>query len=365
MPRKGGKDRGLFERPPSSGVWWICYKGTDGKLHREKVGSKSAARDLYHKRVEQTRLQVKLGPLNRRQPTVGDLIDRYREELRTDKKPKSIREDVRHADYWRKAFGIRVAEEVQPGDIEAWKARRLEKVKAATVNRSLAFLKHLYYLAIRDGLLAVNPLGNKKVKMMREAPPPDRILQHDEEHRLKAKLLRLEWLAVVLALQTGMRQSEQLGLRRHDVDLRKRLVCLGDPKSREREYVRLNPVAFAAMKELLDSHQSEWVFPARRGSDHMTGSALYQRFADACEKTGIKGVKWHTLRHTFISRLAMLGVSILVVKELARHRSLTMTLRYAHLAPGHADEALKSLADQYPADLELSSTDSSTENDSP
>ena len=55
MARRGGKDRGLFERPADSGVWWIHYHDTDGRKHREKVGPKGLARKLYAKRKTEVR----------------------------------------------------------------------------------------------------------------------------------------------------------------------------------------------------------------------------------------------------------------------------------------------------------------------
>jgi site-specific recombinase XerD len=53
-------------------------------------------------------------------------------------------------------------------------------------------------------------------------------------------------------------------------------------------------------------------------------------FAIACRKARISGVTWHTLRHTFASRLVNRGVDIVTVKELLGHSSLSVTMRYAH-----------------------------------
>ena len=57
----------------------------------------------------------------------------------------------------------------------------------------------------------------------------------------------------------------------------------------------------------------------------------------------LKGFTWHCLRHTFISRLVMKGVDLRTVQELAGHKTISMTVRYAHLAPEHNQAAIEKL----------------------
>jgi len=77
--------------------------------------------------------------------------------------------------------------------------------------------------------------------------------------------------------------------------------------------------------------------------DPKTGKAyqdIKRSFKSALRGAGIKDFRFHDLRHTFASHLVMAGVDITTIKELLGHKSLTMTLRYAHLAPSHKVKAL-------------------------
>ncbi len=372
MAREGGKDRGVFEVPKKdpktrrvlrdsngktigSGVYAIEWADKNKNPHVEIVGrSKSAAKQLYIKRKEDVRLGKKLGPLNRRDITVGELIDKYASEFETNQKPRAFVETKRHAEFMRQAFGDREAVDLTPGEIEAWKTKRLKDVVGGTTNRTLAYLKALYNLAIRDELVTMNPLAAKRVKMMREADAPDRILSLEEERQLAVHLSRRDWLAMVICVQTGLRLNEYLSRRRSDVKLKKRRIALENTKADRAvgdtnpiEFVRLNDQALAALRELLESHDSEWLHPNRLGTGPDTASGLYHRFVRACGKLGMKDVDWHTLRHTFISRLVMMGKSLKVVQKLARHKSLAMTMRYAHHAPGDEEAAIADLGSVY------------------
>jgi site-specific recombinase XerD len=65
---------------------------------------------------------------------------------------------------------------------------------------------------------------------------------------------------------------------------------------------------------------------------------------------GIKGFTWHCLRHTFASRLVMAGVDIRTIGELLGHKTLAMTMCYAHLAPAHNAAAVDKLVPHLTAD---------------
>ena len=80
--------------------------------------------------------------------------------------------------------------------------------------------------------------------------------------------------------------------------------------------------------------------------DNSTGKPLKdfrKRFDAALRRAKITDFHFHDLRHTFASHLVMAGVDITTVSKLLGHKSLTMTLRYSHLAPAHLAEGVKKL----------------------
>jgi len=64
---------------------------------------------------------------------------------------------------------------------------------------------------------------------------------------------------------------------------------------------------------------------------------------NAVKKAGLRGLRFHDLRHTFASRLVMAGIDLVTVKELLGHKDIKMTMRYSHPTPEHKKAAVKIL----------------------
>lgn len=347
MARKDNKDRGIFQK---RGDWWINYVDQFGKEHKEKVGpSKTEAREAYMARKADVRAG-KFHPgdvAHRRKMTVADAIKAYLEESRATK--RTWKWDERFGTVWIAELGDEPLDAVKPADIEAWRRRKGQTASPATVNRHVAFLKRVFNVAIRDERCKVNPVT--RIKMHRENNARLQFLTHEEEEKLRASFPADMWHFVELAIQTGLRQAEQLGLRWEHVDFANGVLTIPRAKHGEKRHIPMNPRVKEILRAMPSRMKSPWVYPAkpveekrgRRASEeaeHLTYWSIRPAFDRAVKVAGMGDFHWHDLRHSFASRLIMKGVDLRTVQELMGHKTILMTQRYAHLAPSHLQAAV-------------------------
>ena len=166
MAGRNGKTRGTFERPKSSGIWWVRYCDQYGRLHREKVGPKGLAKEVYQKRKTAIR-EGKFFPEQVGHQRVILFDELARDFLAYGKLHKrSHADDARRTRRLLEAFGGRPAKAATAEDIERFKGDLAAKMAPATVNRHLALLRSVYYLGIRNRKVDHNPM--RGVKLFRE-----------------------------------------------------------------------------------------------------------------------------------------------------------------------------------------------------
>jgi integrase len=326
--KEAKKVRGVFERPEGSGVWWIQYF-ENGNRHREKVGRKSDAVALYQVRKAAITKNEKLPDLKNGKVTLSALIDDVLEYAKTH--ASRFRDYQSKAEIVRGAFGTRAASTIKPQEIGAWLSNHCKT--PATANRYRAFLSLVYREAIRNGKQDSNPA--RLVQQRKEPQGRLRYLSRDEYNRLCSVIQKRcpEHLpAFVVSVNTGMRLSEQYSCTWSQVDLKRRAIDLTKTKNGTPRTVHLNPDALAAVESLKVSGQktSELVF-----NPGWTRNDTRGWFLPCLEEAGITGYVWHSNRHTFCSWLAMKGATIKEIQELAGHKTITMSARYAHLSPDH------------------------------
>src|SRR5712691_3273092 len=208
------KHRGIFEKHPGSGIWWICYFDQFGKKRREKAGTKSVAIKLYGKRKQQV-LEGKKLPENFRKPSVKftQLLD---DALAYSKRNKrSYKTDVPRFASLKEWFGSYAAEELTPQEIEKTLARAAEKEKwaASTFNHYRSLMSLSYRLGIQNRKVTANPA--RSVTHRREDNNRVRFLTDEEEKKLR-KVIEAKSASHMpeldVAINTGIRKGSQYGL---------------------------------------------------------------------------------------------------------------------------------------------------------
>jgi integrase len=146
---------------------------------------------------------------------------------------------------------------------------------------------------------------------------------------------------IELALNTGMRKSEILHLKWDHINLRQGYLELLDQKNGEYDTIPLNSKAQEILRAIPRRLDSAYVFTGRKEGQPFWD--LKKQFEKAISNAKLEGVTFHTLRHTCASHLVMAGVDLATVREIMRHKSMEMTLRYAHLSPSHKKAAVDAL----------------------
>src|SRR5262249_51819309 len=257
------RERGVFERPTGSGVWWVVYFDEHGRRHREKVGPKGLAGEVYRKRkTEIAERRYFPERIRRRDVLVADVIRDYLE--REKSRMRSFVNYQRYGRYWTDALRGKTLRQVVPGDIERYVARRTrEGMAPASVNRELTFVRRLFNVAIADGLVDANPV--RAVKFFKENNQRGRFLSEEEETRLMASNGEAHLPRVGVAMHSGVRQGEQFHLRWEHVDFATGILTVPRSKHGGARRVPMNDTVRETLRALPSRLKSPYVFPSATG----------------------------------------------------------------------------------------------------
>ena len=308
--------------------------------------------------------------------TVAELCDLYLADAnagrlltrRVQKKSSTLAIDAGRIErHIKPLLGRRTVSEVTRDDVEAFmqdvaagktaakvksnKKRGLARVRGGrgAANRAVGLLGAIFTYAVRARLRSDNPVHG----VMR--PPDgrrDRRLAEDEYLRLgsalKAASATEVWPAATAAARflilTGWRSGEALSLRWDDIDLPRRTAKLRDTKTG----VSFRPLSHAACDVLAAAERSGvLVFPATRGGAEVVLSGFKKLFKKILKFASLPvDITPHTLRHSFISVAADLGLSEPTIASLVGHKGRSVTSRYIHAADAVLLAAADAVANQ-------------------
>jgi len=345
-----------------SGKWEIRYpshRSPKGRIsYRYKVVgySKRKAKELEQKLYSNFKEREVRGISHQSEKPieygVSDMLDWFL-ELDEVKALKSYRDVVGRTKPLKRFFQNRMASELLPSDIYTYQGwRRSQKVSKhrkkeqivcnynvsnATVNREVAILKQCFNLAVREQLLDKNPCSG--VKPLKEQAR-NRICTREEFEALKMELHTDAKDIVTVAYHTGMRFGEIVGLEWNRVDLKNRLIFLRgeDTKSGEPRKV---PFISNEVDEVLQRRGGD---PRRIHGRVFSVKSIRNVFERACNKLGIKDLRFHDFRHTAATNLRKAGVDTATVMKICGWKSVAMFLRYNEVDDSDIQKASAAIA---------------------
>lgn len=283
--------------------------------------------------------------------TLGDLVDRYIAEV-LPTKPKNASNSKQHLLWWQTKLGSYALSDVTPAlivkcrnDLLATTTRRGTKMANATVVRYMASLSHAFGLAVKDWQW-VDDSPLRKVTKPKEPRGRERFLSDSERDALlqacKASASRFLHTVVVLALSTGMRRGEIMSLNWSQIDILRGRILLYETKNDSSRAVPLAGLALAMVSDLAKVRRidTDLVFYGDAGTQPVD---LTKPWTTALSKAKVTNFRFHDLRHSAASYLAMNGATTIEIAAILGHKTLQMVKRYSHLANSHTSSVVTAM----------------------
>jgi integrase len=278
------------------------------------------------------------------------------------------------------ALGRRKLKDLTRAEIRRLYSEKSKTLSPRSVDYIHATLQMTLSQAVRDDLIPRNVAAGERPRSSRNRPEAKVLSPVQVKALLAAASGERNEALYVVAVHTGLRQGELLGLKWSDVDLedagklsvRRSLkvtedgLAFGPPKNNaSRRSVPLNKTAVAALRahrtrqneERLQSpavlgawHDADLVFPNRVGGPTDHNNLYYREYKPLLERAGLasEGFTFHTLRHTFATALFARRQHPKVVQSLLGHSSITQTMdTYSHLMDGIGGDAVDGLDEAF------------------
>lgn len=339
----------MLHKRDDSPYWWVSFTDASGK--RTRRSTRTSDRKEAEALAAKWRLETFQAKQWGKQPsrTFDELMLAYLKATEDEK--RSAERDKYSAKHLYQFFTGRQLETLKGFDVRSYiEARKTEGAAKGTVNREIGlFSSAINYARNEWDWELPNPVMGKR---LREPEGRIRWLTKEEAAQLVVaaatdpRATHLPDL-IRLAMNTGMRKGEMLGLEWGRVDLKANLVHLGaeHTKAGKRRSVPLNDEARSALLSRANFKAKHcaatpWVFTNRKGERI---ESIKTSFSSACEIAGIENFTVHDLRHTCAAWLVSAGASLIEVRDLLGHSTIRMTERYAHLAPDNVRNAVARL----------------------
>ncbi len=319
--------------PSPCGAWALDFRHPDGrwlsKIYPEIRTKTEAEHFLAIIKTDILRKKFNL-PCEKAIPTLKEYSNQYLEISKNSKentfvaKKRAVNILVEHLGDYR-------IDKLNDVVVEKFIIKRQDAgIRPGSINEDIAKLKHLLRAACKAGIL--NSIPCKGVRKLKVSEKKDRVLSSEEiTHILNGDGLKTkDRLMILVSLFAGMRLNEVLLLRWDNIDFPKSLVSFVQSKTGKMIIVPLSSYLAGELLAYKAASQVGGIFenkPINRG----VANAYSRYFGRVFKRLGFLNCSFHSLRHTFLSRLGDLGTGAFITKELAGHSTIDMTMRYTHI----------------------------------
>ncbi len=384
--------KGFILRVQPSGVmnYYFSYRNSEGTKKRYRIGEhgkltpvqardialKLSARIIGGEDIQELKKLEKQVAVQAKERTLNRFLTNYYKEWVLNERKTGLATYKRILSNF-ETFMDTPLEKIDHWSIEKWRSAQLKSGKqSTTINRDVTALKAVFSKAIQWNVLSENPL--EKLKPIKtDKNGVIRYLSPTEERKLRQALIDREnhmrilrdnankWRAkrgyelyadlnsqffvdylhpiVILAMNTGLRRGEIFQLMWSDINFDAAVLTVRGltAKSGKTRHIPLNQEALSVLQKWQIQQQNNLlIFPGKEGCAFNNINKSWKGLMNASE---INNFRFHDLRHHFASKLVMLSVDLNTVRELLGHSDISMTLRYAHLAPEHKANAVAKL----------------------
>lgn len=346
--------------------WQIDYFDPLGNRVRKSFTKRKEAEAELAKRVSLIAESRYLDVKKDYKTTFGELIERYQENYQHQPSFKNWKKSC--IKRFKGFFGEEtLLAAIRYYDLERYRNHlRLKPTiskqgrQDSTINKEMSCLHHMFTKANEWEMIETSPFNKGKTLLVKENNQRLRFLNLEEIQRLIAACPNHLRKIVICAINTGMRRGEILDLTWSQV--RNGFIYLQKTKTNESRQIPINDNLENLFREIRVEQElrSQYVFTYATGEERIVGivpvkerkkpapvpdrlNSIKNSFRRALIAAEIYDFRFHDLRHTFASQMIMHGASLKDVQEILGHKTMTMTLRYAHLSQEHKKKAVNLL----------------------
>src|SRR6266536_886659 len=345
------------DRDWDKATWWIEFSLQGQYIHQSVPSARTQAQ--AHRAESQIREAIYERNYDPGKKLFSEFVDEtFLPWSKANK--RSHREDEQRSVTLKDFFGEKHLRDIKPMMIETFKRGRLATPTKhdkedrprprtpASVNSDLACLSKILSMAFDTELIGSDPM--RRVRLLKESPSRERFITAEEEKKLFAQLTgRRDHIrsVVTIALNTGMRRGEILGLQWEHVNFLARTIFIARSKTGRTRTIPMYDIVFKELMMLKqDAGPQGFVFSNSRTGVNI--DSIKTGWRNACEDAGLVNLRFHDTRHTFATRLRANGVHEWDIRDLLGHASVRMTSVYTHLTPANLCQAVQTLGHSKP-----------------